>query len=55
MEWVSLKIHLILWCLISHMYKINTTPAPFSLITLQNLGLCVYFGVLDYDIDLFIC
>lgn len=53
MEWVSLKLQLVLWCLISHMFKIDTTPAPFSLITLQSLGLCVYFGVLNYDIDLF--
>lgn len=55
MEWISLKIHLILWCLLSYMFKINTTPAHFSLITLQGLGWSVYFGVLNYDIDLFIC
>lgn len=54
MEWISLKIHLILWCLLSHMFKINTTLAPFSLIILQGLGLSVYSEVLNCDIDLFI-
>lgn len=55
MEWISLKIHLILWCLSSRTFKINTTPAPFSLTTLQSLEFCVYFGVLNYNTDLFIC
>lgn len=45
MEWISLKIHLILQRLSSHMFKINTTPAPFSLITLQSLGIeCLFWG-----------